>query len=749
MGSRSSRVRTDPRAELVTPRVHAVVVSYNARDDTLASIRSLRTLEGLSGIVVVDNASSDGTDVAVEKEFPGVELVRSPVNRGYGGGNNLGFARALALGAEYVLVVNSDVEITNPRFLKELVAKLEADPAAGIAGPLVRLPDGSVQPTVERWPSVPLALRLALKRRLGRSRGRKKEGRVPAVNGVCFLVRRSVLEATSGFDEQYFMYGEEPDLAARAKAAGSETLFVPVESLIHRHEHGEVRGESARQIRVNFVRFCLDHRSPLSGVVTAGLFLVVAAARDARRRKLTELPPLASALGALFPARSTLLLDIYETALVPALIPVLLVLLAFGSSQLSFLRMTGSSGKFVALGALAAWLPVALVLDRRRALQTLSELRGVGAFLFVFVVLAAVSTTWSDAPGSSLHFAIGLAFLYLATVVTVWRSARALGGPGPLVEAALVGVAAIVLGQVLARVFFPHEALLSGTAERRFRGFLESPNTIAAYVFALPPAVWWTWRTRGLRRAFGFAVIVVYFIEITFSGTRLAIVLVALVLVLHALAARFGGRVAVAAAAFATAFAVAVTIIAVEGYGEAGNWPSALRPSTIPTLSGRTEAWAAAGRMIERRPLTGYGIGTETEELVRYRAVAQRSLSTCVTIGLSPDPCDTVPARRERLVDFSGNYVHNSYLGLAVQLGAIVTLLWGVFLGVCVARVGLAVPRSRNTLAAALFTALPAALIWAFYSTYLWNPGTVVTSLFWLFFTLGLMTAKDARKRHG
>ncbi len=727
--------------------VYAVVVSYNARDDTLDSIRSLRSLEGLSGIIVVDNASADGTDVAVEKEFPDVELVRSPVNRGYGGGNNVGFARALALGADYVLVVNSDVEVTNPRFLEELVARLEADPAAGIVGPLVRLPDGSVQPTVERWPSVPLALRLALKRRLRRAAARKRAGRVPAVNGVCFLVRRSVIEATGGFDERYFMYGEEADLAVRAKAVGSDTLFVPVESLVHRHSQGEIRGESARQIRVNFVRFCLDHRSLLSGIVTAALFLVAAATRDARRRRFTELPPLAGALRALFPARSTLLLDVYETALVPALIPVLLVLLAFGSSQISSLRTTGSSGKFVALGALAAWLPVALVLDRPRALRTLSELRGVGVFLLVFVLLAAVSTTWSDAPGSSRDFAVGLAFLFLAMVVTVWRSARALGGPGPLVEAALVGVAAIVVGQVIALVVVPHEALLTGTAERRFRGFLESPNTIAAYVFALPPALWWTWRTRGLRRAVGVAVIILFFIEIVYSGTRLAIVLVALVLVLHALAARFGGRVAVTAAAAATAFAVAVTIIAVEGYGEGGKWPSALRPSTIPTLSGRTEAWAAAGTMIERRPLTGYGIGTETEELVRYRAVAQRSLSTCVNLGLSPDPCDTVPSRRERLVNFSGNYVHNSFLGLAVQLGAIVAILWAVFLGVCVARVGLAVPRSRNSLAAALFTALPAAVIWAFYSTYLWNPGTAVTSLFWLFFTLGLMTAQDARKR--
>jgi O-antigen ligase len=516
------------------------------------------------------------------------------------------------------------------------------------------------------------------------------------------------------------MYGEEADLAARAKAAGSDTLFVPVESLVHRHAQGEIRGESARQIRVNFVRFCLDHRSPLSGIVTAALFLVAAAARDVRRRNFRELRPLANALRALYPARSrsTLLLDLYETTLVPALIPVLLVLLAFGSSYVLFLRMMGSSGKFVVLGALAVWLPLALLLDRRRALRTLTELRGVGLFLLLFVVLAAVSTTWSDAPGSSRHFAVGLAFLFLAMVVTVWRSARALGGPGSLVVAALVGVAAIVVGQVVALVVSPHVALVTEAGgASRFRGFLESPNTIAAYVFALPPAVWWTWRARGLKRAVGAAVIVVFFVEIMFSGTRLAIVLVALVLVLQALAARFGGRVAVAAAAVATAFAVAVTVIAVEGYGESGNWPSALRPSTIPTLSGRTEAWAAAGTMIGRRPLTGYGIGTEMTELNRYRAVAQRSESTCLNLGLRPDPCNTPSARRERLATFSGDYVHNSYLGLAVQLGAIVALLWAVLLGVCVARVGLAVPRSRNSLAAALFTALPAALIWAFYST--------------------------------
>jgi len=729
----------------VSARVYAVVVGYNRRDETVAALRSLQSLEGLSGIVVVDNASMDGTASAVQEEFPDLELVRSPVNRGYGGGNNLGFARALELGADYVLVVNNDVEVANTRFLHELVSRLESRPSIGLAGPLVRLGDGSVQPTVERWPSFPLALRLALRRRFGRPKARAREGVVPAVNGVCFLVRRSLLEATGGFDERYFMYGEEADLAARGKAAGAAALFVPVESVVHHHPEGELRGESAEQIRVNFVRFCLDHRGPLSAGATAALFAAAAALRGLRRRNLGEARSLAGAFrDLLLPSRTPggALLDFYELAVVPILIAVLLLLLGLGSSRVPSLRAVGSGGKFVALGALAMWLPAALLLDRRRALRTLSELRGAAVFLLLFVLFAAASITWSDAPAESRRFAVGLTLMFSAMIITPWRVAYGLRRPGLLVRAALAGVAAVVVGQMLALAVDRHGSLVTEAGVTRFRGFLESPNTIAAYVFVLPLAAWWLLRAGVWGRLVGVALMLVFLAEIAYSATRLALILIVVVLALYALSARFGGPYAVAAAALMIAAAVAVTVVAVEGYGEGRGGPSFLRPSTIPTLSGRTEAWQGAGKLIARRPLTGYGIGTEQTELSRYRSVADRTGATCENLALQPNPCDSPRARRARLADFSGDYFHNSFLGLGVQVGAVVASLWGVFFAVAVTRAGLVVPRSRNSLAAAVFASLPGGLVWAFYSTFLWNPGNVVTCLFWLLLALGMAQAR-------
>jgi len=288
----------------LTGGIVAVVLNYERPDDTVRCLRSLRSLEGLDGVIVVDNASRDDSVVRLRREFEDVELIAADENRGYTGGNNLGIRRALARGAGFVLVLNDDVEVVDATFARVLADRLSSDPRAGIAGPLVRYPDGSSQDTIERFPSFPLALRLALARRLGHHRGPPAAAReVDAVNGACLLVKREVLHDVGGFDEGYFMYGEEADLAWRARRRGWKTLFVPVPAVVHHHPRNEQRGRAAVLPKRNFVRFCLLHRGRASAGATGLLFLAGAAGRDLRRRQPHELPALREELRAVWGER--------------------------------------------------------------------------------------------------------------------------------------------------------------------------------------------------------------------------------------------------------------------------------------------------------------------------------------------------------------------------------------------------------------------------------------------------------------
>jgi GT2 family glycosyltransferase len=123
---------------------------------------------------------------------------------------------------------------------------------------------------------------------------------VDAVNGACLLLKRELLDQVDGFDEAYFMYGEEADLAWRARRNGWTAIFVPVPGVVHHHALGEQRGEGAVLSRQNFVRFCFLHRGRASGAATALFFLTGAAGRDVRRRQRRELPALWGALRAVW-----------------------------------------------------------------------------------------------------------------------------------------------------------------------------------------------------------------------------------------------------------------------------------------------------------------------------------------------------------------------------------------------------------------------------------------------------------------
>lgn len=287
-------------------RMAAVVVSYNARDDLLACLRSLgRAATPPPPTVVVDNGSTDGGPALVRAEFPDVEVVVDPANRGYGAAANLGARRTTT---PYLLVLNSDT-VVPPGALDRLSDYLDAHERVAIAGPRLRDPAGVLEPSCH--PPLGTLRSVLEKSRLGRALaglpgiGRRwpllnwahdRARAVPWVTGAALALRRAAFDAVGGFDEGYFMYAEEADLCWRLQDAGWEVHFAPVTDVIHRGaaSTAPLRGPMALQKVRSAIRFYRRHYAPpraallVLGIRGAMLFRWC---RDALRLRLAHDPP--------------------------------------------------------------------------------------------------------------------------------------------------------------------------------------------------------------------------------------------------------------------------------------------------------------------------------------------------------------------------------------------------------------------------------------------------------------------------
>jgi GT2 family glycosyltransferase len=255
--------------------VSVVIVSYNAvelLDDCIASVLE-RPDDGLTvEVIVVDNASSDGSAAHVRSSFPSVIVVESPENRGFAAGNNLGFERA---SGRHVLLLNSDARLLGDA-LGAMVRYLDAHPDIGQLGPRLRNPDGSLQRSARGFPTVwRLATEYLYLRKLApKSRafnafyaGGFDYDHVADMDflmGACLLVRRPALDAVGPMDERYFMYSEETDWARRFRDAGWRVTFFPGADVEHlgggstRKDWNRMYGEQV----AGHLRFLATHESP-------------------------------------------------------------------------------------------------------------------------------------------------------------------------------------------------------------------------------------------------------------------------------------------------------------------------------------------------------------------------------------------------------------------------------------------------------------------------------------------------------
>lgn len=250
------RQRRSQRGHTVArPDLSIVILNFNTREHLRAGLLALlgegsttvSTPEAAikAEVIVVDNASSDGSAEMVEAAFPWVRLVRSPRNGGFAYGNNQ--ALRTALGREAVLLLNPDAEVS-PGALGRLLGALRAHPEAGVVGPRLLRADGSLHLACRRSFPSPLVsfYRLAgLARAFPRSPlfGRynlthldpDQPGEVDSVCGACMLVRREALDQVGGLDERFFMYGEDLDWCWRMREAGWTVRYAPAATVQHQH----------------------------------------------------------------------------------------------------------------------------------------------------------------------------------------------------------------------------------------------------------------------------------------------------------------------------------------------------------------------------------------------------------------------------------------------------------------------------------------------------------------------------------
>jgi GT2 family glycosyltransferase len=256
----------------VSPRVTAVVVSWNTREELLAALRSLGTQAEPVAVVVVDNASADGSAAAVREAFPAATVVANAENVGFGRAANQGLRAAQT---PYVLLLNSDAEL-RPGALAALAAVLDERPDVAIVGPRTRFADGAIQLS---WGARPGLLAEWKQRRLVRGLESREGGALRHAEALagrehepdwlsasCWLARREALDAVGLFDEGFFLYWEDVDLCLRLRDAGWRLVFTPTAEVVHRQGVSKARseGHALAEYHRSHLRFYRKHNGPAS-----------------------------------------------------------------------------------------------------------------------------------------------------------------------------------------------------------------------------------------------------------------------------------------------------------------------------------------------------------------------------------------------------------------------------------------------------------------------------------------------------
>lgn len=269
-----------------------ILLSYNTRDITLKTLESLGRAIAADKplkieVIVVDNASTDGSQeklLKLQATSYKLQVICNKENVGFSKGNNSGLKQATG---KYVLFLNSDMIVDDLR-LSELITYLDAHPKVGVLTPRVELSSGQIDPASHRgFPTVwrsfcyysgieklasSCKLPGSLMNYLGgyhlKGENIEREHEIDACTGAFLLIRGDLVRKVGGFDEQFFMYGEDLDLCYQVKAMGYQVIWYPGQKVTHLKYSsglGSSTPETRKQIRWHFYdameKFYLKHYS--------------------------------------------------------------------------------------------------------------------------------------------------------------------------------------------------------------------------------------------------------------------------------------------------------------------------------------------------------------------------------------------------------------------------------------------------------------------------------------------------------
>ncbi len=240
------------------PRISVVIVNYNVKEYLTQALHSLqRALQYIPHeIIVVDNASVDGSVPYLRQHFPDITLIANKENVGFARANN----QALQLcRGEYVVLINPDTVVQEDTFTK-LLEFFEQQPDASAATCKIINPDGTFSidcrhsiptPSIAFWKVTGLSRLFPQSRLFGKYNltylDPNEIYQVPAISGSFMMIKRAVLEKTGFFDEQFFMYCEDIDLCHRINQNGFKIYYVPTTQIIH------YKGESTRKENLDYI----------------------------------------------------------------------------------------------------------------------------------------------------------------------------------------------------------------------------------------------------------------------------------------------------------------------------------------------------------------------------------------------------------------------------------------------------------------------------------------------------------------
>lgn len=225
-----------------------IIVNWNTRQITADCLRSIQETAGdlHYEVILVDNASSDGSPAMIREQFGWVKLIENQDNPGFAGANNQGMAVAEG---RYLLLLNSDT-VVKPGAFQSAMQFMDAHPEAGLCGIRLLNPDGGFQASYADFPS--LAAEFLTATGLGkrffspyypspRPQSNEQAHEIDWVAGAFMLLRREVYARVGGMDTSYWMYSEETDWCYRIQQSGYKLFYLPDVAIIH------IGGASTRQ----------------------------------------------------------------------------------------------------------------------------------------------------------------------------------------------------------------------------------------------------------------------------------------------------------------------------------------------------------------------------------------------------------------------------------------------------------------------------------------------------------------------